>query len=63
MYWTTASISDTYIVDNTASKSRIGLTGKAKLRPGWTAGYTANGPSRMSCPTASRAIRPGGRYE
>jgi predicted porin len=32
--------SDAFIVDNDQSGSRIGFTGKAQIRPGWTAGYT-----------------------
>jgi predicted porin len=31
--------SDAYIVDNDASGSRIGFTGSAKFKPGWSAGY------------------------
>ena len=32
--------SDAFIVDNDQSGSRIGVTGKANIKPGWTAGYT-----------------------
>lgn len=32
--------SDAFIVDNDQSGSRIGLTGKATIKPGWIAGYT-----------------------
>jgi predicted porin len=31
--------SDAFIVDNDASGSRLGFTGKATIKPGWTAGY------------------------
>jgi len=31
--------SDAYIVDNDYSGSRVGFTGKASLKPGWTAGF------------------------
>jgi hypothetical protein len=32
--------SDAFIVDNDQSGSRVGFTGKASIKPGWTAGYT-----------------------
>src|SRR5262245_65712058 len=31
--------SDAFIVDNDASGSRFGFTGKATIKPGWTAGF------------------------
>ncbi|HEY7646699.1 MAG TPA: porin [Hyphomicrobiales bacterium] len=31
--------SDAFVVDNDASGSRIGFTGSAKFKPGWSAGY------------------------
>ncbi len=39
MIWDDGSDSDAYVVDNDTSGSRIGLIGKATIRPGWTAGY------------------------
>ena len=30
---------DAYVVDNDNSGSRVGFTGKAAMRPGWTAGF------------------------
>jgi predicted porin len=39
LWWDDGSFSDTFVVDNDYSGSRIGLTGKANLFPGWTAGY------------------------
>src|SRR5262245_10255362 len=31
--------SDAFVVDNDTSGSRIGFTGKATIKPGWTAGF------------------------
>jgi hypothetical protein len=39
LIWDDGFDDDSYIVDNEGSGSRIGLTGKATLRPGWTAGF------------------------
>jgi hypothetical protein len=39
LIWDDGFDDDAYIVDNESSGSRIGLTGKATLRPGWTAGF------------------------
>ncbi len=39
LYWDDGFDSDTYIVDNDNSGSRLGFTGKATMKPGWTAGY------------------------
>lgn len=39
LVWDDGEDSDAYIVDNESSGSRIGLTGKATIKPGWTAGF------------------------
>jgi hypothetical protein len=39
LFWDDGADSDAYIVDNESSGSRIGLTGKASIKPGWTAGF------------------------
>jgi hypothetical protein len=39
MIWDDGVDSDAYIVDNTYATSRFGITGKAAIKPGWTAGY------------------------
>jgi len=37
--WDDGDESDTFVVDNDNSGSRLGFTGKATMMPGWTAGY------------------------
>lgn len=39
MWWDDGSFSDSFVVDNDYSGSRLGFTGKATVIPGWTAGY------------------------
>jgi len=39
LIWDDGVDSDAFIVDNDASGSRVGFTGKATLKPGWSAGY------------------------
>jgi len=39
LIWDDGVDSDAFIVDNQASGSRIGLTGKATIKPGWSAGF------------------------
>ena len=39
MIWDDGEQSDAYVVDNDYSGSRVGFTGKAAIRPGWTAGF------------------------
>jgi hypothetical protein len=39
LIWDDGVQSDAFIVDNSNSSSRFGLIGKAKIKPGWTAGY------------------------
>ena len=39
MVWDNGEDSDAYIVDNDAITSILGFTGKATIKPGWTAGY------------------------
>jgi len=39
LFWDDGVDSDTYIVDNDYSGTRVGFTGKASMRPGWTAGF------------------------
>jgi predicted porin len=39
LIWDDGIDSDAFIVDNDASGSRLGFTGKATIKPGWTAGY------------------------
>jgi hypothetical protein len=39
LIWDDGVDSDAYVVDNDASGSRIGFTGSAKFKPGWSAGY------------------------
>ncbi len=40
LFFDTDFDSDTYVVDNDASGTRVGFKGSASMRPGWTAGYT-----------------------
>ncbi len=39
LIWDDGEDSDAYIVDNDYSGTRVGFTGKAALKPGWTAGF------------------------
>jgi predicted porin len=39
LIWDDGVNSDAFIVDNDASGSRVGFTGSAKFKPGWSAGY------------------------
>jgi hypothetical protein len=39
LYWDDGVDSDVFVVDNDYSGSRLGFTGKATMKPGWTAGY------------------------
>jgi len=39
LIWDDGEDSDAYVVDNDNSGSRVGFTGSAKMKPGWTAGY------------------------
>jgi predicted porin len=39
LIWDDGVDSDAFIVDNEGSGSRIGLTGKATIKPGWSAGF------------------------
>ena len=39
LFWDDGVDSDVYVTDNDYSGSRIGFTGKAGMRPGWTAGF------------------------
>jgi predicted porin len=39
LLWDDGKDSDTYVVDNDYSGSRVGFTGSAKLREGWKAGF------------------------
>jgi predicted porin len=39
LIWDDGTDSDAYVVDNDASSTRFGMTGKAAMKPGWTAGY------------------------
>ncbi len=39
LIWDDGEDSDAYIVDNDYSGTRVGFTGKADLRPGWSAGF------------------------
>jgi hypothetical protein len=39
LIWDDGEDSDAYIVDNDYSGTRVGFTGKAAMRPGWTAGF------------------------
>jgi len=39
LFWDDGVDSDAYVVDNDYSGSRIGFTGKAAMKPGWTAGF------------------------
>jgi predicted porin len=39
LIWDDGDDSDVFVVDNDNSSSRIGFTGSAKMKPGWTAGY------------------------
>jgi hypothetical protein len=40
LFWDDGVESDTYVVDPDSDGSRFRFTGKAKLKPGWEAGYT-----------------------
>lgn len=39
MFWDDGFDSDVFVVDNDYSSTRLGFTGKAHMREGWTAGY------------------------
>jgi predicted porin len=39
LFWDDGVDSDAYVVDNDYSGSRVGFTGKAAMKPGWTAGF------------------------
>ena len=39
LIWDDGIDSDAYIVDHDFSSSRFGMTGKATMAPGWTAGF------------------------
>lgn len=39
LIWDDGVNSDAFVVDNDASGSRVGFTGSAKFKPGWSAGY------------------------
>jgi predicted porin len=39
LIWDDGVDSDAFVVDNDSSGSRVGFTGKATLKPGWSAGY------------------------
>jgi predicted porin len=39
MIWDNGTDSDVFVVDGEQSGSRFGFVGKAKIKPGWTAGY------------------------
>ena len=39
LFWDDGVDSDVYVVDNDYSGSRVGFTGKAAMKPGWTAGF------------------------
>jgi predicted porin len=39
LIWDDGVDSDAFIVDNESSGSRLGFTGKATIKPGWTAGF------------------------
>jgi hypothetical protein len=39
LIWDDGSDTDAFVVDNDYAGSRIGFTGKAAIKPGWTAGY------------------------
>lgn len=39
LIWDDGDESDAYVVDNNTSSTRIRLTGDAKFKPGWSAGY------------------------
>ena len=39
MFWDDGVDSDVYVVDNDYSGSRVGFTGTAAMKPGWTAGF------------------------
>lgn len=39
LIWDDGIDSDAFVVDNTRASSRVGLIGKADIKPGWTAGY------------------------
>jgi predicted porin len=39
LIWDDGVDSDAYIVDNDASSSRFGFSGKGQIKPGWTAGF------------------------
>ena len=40
LVWDDGEDSDAYVVDNDAQSTRFGFTGKAMMKPGWTAGYS-----------------------
>lgn len=39
LIWDDGFDSDTYVVDNDTSSTRLGLIGKVRMKPGWDAGY------------------------
>jgi hypothetical protein len=39
LIWDDGEDSDAFVVDNDNSGGRVGFTGSAKMKPGWTAGY------------------------
>jgi Gram-negative porin len=39
LIWDDGTDSDAYVVDNDAQSTRFGFTGKASMKPGWTAGF------------------------
>jgi predicted porin len=39
LFWDDGVDSDVYVTDNDYSGSRVGFTGKAAMKPGWTAGF------------------------
>ncbi|MGE0611440.1 MAG: hypothetical protein AB7G34_05300 [Hyphomicrobiales bacterium] len=60
LFWDDGEEGDVYSVDNTTSSTRIRLTGDAKFKPGWSAGYyleweaisTAGGAVNQTTPNA-----------
>jgi hypothetical protein len=40
LIWDDGTSSDAFVVDNSVESSRFGLTGAARIEPGWIAGYT-----------------------
>jgi hypothetical protein len=65
LIWDDGFDDDSYIVDNEGSGSRIGLTGKATLRPGWTAGFLMewdyqDSASNLVDQVTDEGIAPGG---